>query len=172
MALGVLLKVDRLTSIHSRGEFACICVEVDLAKSLIPQVEVRGEIINLEYGGLHSVCFTCGVYGHRAAECKSKLAMVSGSKNQGGGGQEQATGVPEGAAQPRDAIMTSIYANSVNIEKGINEIGGTPEDTNQGENLEEESQKVSYGPWMLSKKERKGRQAKRQPKPGNQGGRK
>lgn len=69
--LGHMLKVDRLTSIHSRGQFARICVEVDLAKPLIPQVMVRGEILNLEYEGLHSVCFNCGVYGHRLYSCST-----------------------------------------------------------------------------------------------------
>lgn len=71
---GTLLKVDRLTLIHSRGQLARICVEVDLAKPLIPQVVLRGEIVNLEYGGLHSVCFNCGVYGHRASACKVPLS--------------------------------------------------------------------------------------------------
>lgn len=69
-ALGVLLKIDRLTSIHSRGQFARICVQIDLNKPLVPQVEVRGELISLEYEGLHSVCFNYRIYGHRATACK------------------------------------------------------------------------------------------------------
>lgn len=32
--LGTMLKVDRLTSIHSRGQYARICVEIDLDKPL------------------------------------------------------------------------------------------------------------------------------------------
>lgn len=60
---GILLKINRLTLIYLRGQFARICVEVDIAKPLIPQVEVRGEVIKLEYEGLYSVCFNCGVYG-------------------------------------------------------------------------------------------------------------
>lgn len=30
--LGTMLKIDKLTSIHSRGHFAQICVEIDLDK--------------------------------------------------------------------------------------------------------------------------------------------
>lgn len=40
-ALGTYLKMDRLTSIHSKGQFACFCVEMDLAKPLTPQVVVE-----------------------------------------------------------------------------------------------------------------------------------
>lgn len=36
MSIGNYLKTDRLTSIHSRGKFARICVEVDLDKPLVP----------------------------------------------------------------------------------------------------------------------------------------
>lgn len=62
--LGKLLKIDALTSFQSRGHFARICIEMDLSKLVVPQVAVRGETINLEYEGLHTICFHCGVYGH------------------------------------------------------------------------------------------------------------
>lgn len=41
-SLGTFLKIDKLTSIHSRGQFARLSVEIDLAKPLIPHVMVRG----------------------------------------------------------------------------------------------------------------------------------
>ena len=34
--LRTILKVDELISIHSRGKFAQICVEIDLRKKLVP----------------------------------------------------------------------------------------------------------------------------------------
>lgn len=42
MALGNFLKVDRLTSIHSKGKYARICVELDLDKPLETHIVVRG----------------------------------------------------------------------------------------------------------------------------------
>lgn len=42
-ALGCYLKMDNLTTFQSRGQFARICIEVDLAKPLVPHVFVRGE---------------------------------------------------------------------------------------------------------------------------------
>ena len=69
--LGTMLKVDRLTLLHSRGQFARICVEIDLEKSLIRKILVRRKLLRLEYEGLHLVCFTCGQYGHKAEACTS-----------------------------------------------------------------------------------------------------
>lgn len=67
--LGCLLKIDRLTSIQSRGQFARICVEIDLSKKLVPSIMVRGVVLKLEYEGLHIVCFACGKYGHKQDNC-------------------------------------------------------------------------------------------------------
>lgn len=63
-ALGTFLKMDHLTSIQSRGQFARFCAEIDLAKPLLPYVLFRGQKLKLEFEGLHAVCFKCGVYGH------------------------------------------------------------------------------------------------------------
>ncbi|XP_016178548.1 uncharacterized protein LOC107621002 [Arachis ipaensis] len=68
-AIGQMIKIDRPTSIHSRGKFARICVEIDLAKKLVPKISVMGCELNIEYEGLHQICFTCGKYGHRADMC-------------------------------------------------------------------------------------------------------
>lgn len=65
-SLGTMLKIDRLTSIYSREKFARICVEMDLSKPLVSHVVIRGHNIQLEYEGLHQICFDCGCYGHRA----------------------------------------------------------------------------------------------------------
>ncbi|KAL4346243.1 hypothetical protein AHAS_Ahas11G0358900 [Arachis hypogaea] len=51
-AIGTILKVDRATSLHSRGRFARICVEIDLTKKLVPRISVLGSMLNIEYEGL------------------------------------------------------------------------------------------------------------------------
>ncbi|KAL4305862.1 hypothetical protein AHAS_Ahas16G0120700 [Arachis hypogaea] len=48
-AIGQMLKIDHTTSIHSRGRFARICVEIDLAKK------------------------TCTAYGHRMDQCSETV---------------------------------------------------------------------------------------------------
>lgn len=46
--LGGMLKIDKVTSLESRGQFARICVELDLAKPLLPKIIARGVLLNLE----------------------------------------------------------------------------------------------------------------------------
>ncbi|RYR68771.1 hypothetical protein Ahy_A03g015243 [Arachis hypogaea] len=55
--LGHMLKIDRSTSIHSRGCFARICVEIDLTKNLIPKISVFRTVLNVEYEGLIKYIF-------------------------------------------------------------------------------------------------------------------
>lgn len=42
--IGIVLKIDKLTLIHSRGKFARICVEVDLKKKLVSKIS-KGEYL-------------------------------------------------------------------------------------------------------------------------------
>ena len=51
--LGTMLKVDKLTSIHDRGKFARICVELDLVKPFVSHIVIRGMKLFLEYEGIH-----------------------------------------------------------------------------------------------------------------------
>lgn len=64
-----MLKIDTHTSIHSRGKFARICVEIDLSYKLVPYFTVLDDEFSLEYEGLHSICFGCGKYGHKKENC-------------------------------------------------------------------------------------------------------
>ncbi|XP_016168984.1 uncharacterized protein LOC107611585 [Arachis ipaensis] len=94
-AIGTMLKIDRAMSIHSRGRFARICVEIDLTKKLVPRSFVLGSIFNIEYEGLHLICFKCGLYGHRSEQCSEPSedaeegGGVSGSGGDGRRSDEQ-----------------------------------------------------------------------------------
>lgn len=70
--MGNMLKIDKMTSVHSRGQYARICVEVDLEKPLFPFIIIRGHKLLLEYEGLHLICFNCGRYGHKLDHCPDK----------------------------------------------------------------------------------------------------
>nr|KYP53594.1 hypothetical protein KK1_024489 [Cajanus cajan] len=65
----MILKVDRFTSIHSRGRYGTICIKVDLKEKLLSAIEARGEKFLLEYEGLHLINFSCGNYGHKMSQC-------------------------------------------------------------------------------------------------------
>lgn len=163
-SLGTYLKMDRLTSIQSRGQFARFCVEIDLAKPLTPYVLVRGQKIKLEYEGLHSVCFKCGVYGHRMEDCglynlaspeMESPPVHSGEKviNQGvlveiQGAVNQVVG-----SSPSDDDPLKRAQQDKQKDK-LEEEGGKVTDV-QGVIAEIEEREDSYGPWMLVKRGRK-----------------
>ena len=67
--IGRTLKVDRATSVGIRGNFARLCVEVDLTKPLLAKFKLRRRIRRIMYEGLHLICFQCGQYGHKQEQC-------------------------------------------------------------------------------------------------------
>ncbi|KAF7833342.1 non-LTR retroelement reverse transcriptase-like [Senna tora] len=86
--VGKTLKVDPNTSLTSRGKFARICVEINLRRQLVPQVNVCGRNYRVEYEGLHMICFFCGKYGHMKDAC-SMLKKNHEEINVSNEGQEE-----------------------------------------------------------------------------------
>lgn len=60
-----------------RGQFAWMCVEVDLSKTLVSKVHVRWKEYPVEYEGLSLICFECGCFGHRSELCPYKLKLAA-----------------------------------------------------------------------------------------------
>lgn len=81
--LGKLLKIDSLTLKRARGQFARICVELDLSKPLEAFVELNQCWFNLEYEGLPDICFKCGLYGHKKEGCTTQDEMGKKSPEKG-----------------------------------------------------------------------------------------
>lgn len=52
-----------------RVKYASLCIEVDFRKILVSKFELLNRVYNVEYEGLHLVCFECGRYGHRKELC-------------------------------------------------------------------------------------------------------
>ncbi|XP_061372079.1 uncharacterized protein LOC133314599 [Gastrolobium bilobum] len=70
---GKFIRLDTATTNLARGKFARICVEVDLTKPLKAEYLIEGRYKQVEYEGLHLICYSCGKYGHRAESCNSNL---------------------------------------------------------------------------------------------------
>ncbi|CAN1292134.1 hypothetical protein LINPERPRIM_LOCUS21431 [Linum perenne] len=68
--IGRTVRIDHTTLEGTRGNFARICVEVDLSKPLLSKYRLRSRVRRIEYEGLHTICFTCGFYGHKNDTCK------------------------------------------------------------------------------------------------------
>lgn len=52
-----------------RGQFARICVEIDLSKPVVGKIWLRDHWHRVEYEGLHLVCAKYDCYGHLARNC-------------------------------------------------------------------------------------------------------
>nr|KYP71396.1 Retrovirus-related Pol polyprotein LINE-1 [Cajanus cajan] len=133
--LGNMLKIDKLTSVQSRGRFARICVEIHLGRKLVSQINVLGHILKLEYEGLHSICFECGRYGHKKSQCTNVVlpscnVMVMAQNDTNSSSMEVETGnkgvvdVNPKSFDKDEAPANQILPNSLDL----------------------------YGPWMLVRK--------------------
>jgi hypothetical protein len=127
--LGTMLKVDRLTSIHSRGKFARICVELDLEKQLASHIMLRGTRVNLEYEGLHAICFSCGRYGHKIDNGCERMEKENNEK----------TNMDTESADLIVEKTPDIEGSPKGVEKGVLEVKKTLMEQN-------------YGNWMVVKK--------------------
>ncbi|CAN0857464.1 hypothetical protein LINGRAHAP2_LOCUS6757 [Linum grandiflorum] len=67
--VGAPIRIDRQTSLVSRGKFARVCVELDLSRPLIPEVGVDGKWLQVEYEGIPKICRLCFHAGHDSVDC-------------------------------------------------------------------------------------------------------
>lgn len=132
MTMGSFLKVDRLTSIHSREKFARICVEIDLEKPLATHITVRGCPLYLEYEGLHAFCFRCGKVGHKKDQCREVVEGERYAKEDEGtqsNGGEATDGAA--AANPRATNLTAAKAEITGANQEMPRISVGTKDENQ-----------------------------------------
>ncbi|GLU18679.1 hypothetical protein SLE2022_349640 [Rubroshorea leprosula] len=75
--VGRTIYVDKTTLLAVRGQYAKVCVEVDLAQPLASMVdfndgiEPENMILTVAYD-LNNVCFHCGEFGHKKDACHYK----------------------------------------------------------------------------------------------------
>lgn len=76
LSIGTPIKLDKNTYWAARGPFARFCVEIDLTKPLISQVDLEGRVYNVEYENFSAICYSCGRVGHRKEECGATKGRV------------------------------------------------------------------------------------------------
>ncbi|CAN1150733.1 hypothetical protein LINPERHAP2_LOCUS17751 [Linum perenne] len=79
--IGQLVRIDPTTLAMERGNYARICVRVDLSKKLLSKYKLLHKIRRVEYEGLHVVCFKCGIYGHTIDLCPSAKAAETAEQD-------------------------------------------------------------------------------------------
>lgn len=62
--IGRRIKVDHATSLTNRGMFVRVCIEIDITKPLKYKFMVKRKVREVEYEGIHLICFKCGMYGY------------------------------------------------------------------------------------------------------------
>ncbi|CAN1124797.1 hypothetical protein LINPERHAP2_LOCUS2549 [Linum perenne] len=79
--IGTTVRIDHTTLEGARGNFARICVEVDLSKPLLSKYRLRRRVRRIEYEGLHTICFGCGCYGHEEGACPAVATVEEAPPN-------------------------------------------------------------------------------------------
>ncbi|GLT26686.1 hypothetical protein SLA2020_017320 [Shorea laevis] len=73
--IGTLLRVDAYTIHHTRGQYARICIQVDLKKPLITCVRIGKHMQRVLYEGIQKLCFKCGKVGHKDNQCPNNSVI-------------------------------------------------------------------------------------------------
>ncbi|RYR27977.1 hypothetical protein Ahy_B01g052053 [Arachis hypogaea] len=166
MSLGVMLRVDELTSIHSRGKFARICVEIDLRRKLVPSFTALGKDFKLEYEGLHQICFSCGRYGHKMDGCVELAKETKQDAENHGedssrrhhGGGDNAGNLRQGKqSQQEQNGKENMIAKNQGSDMKNQDVENIQQNQipqiNQNLNIEGlENKESPFGPWMVVKK--------------------
>ncbi|MBA0828704.1 hypothetical protein Goarm_013347 [Gossypium armourianum] len=69
--VGKVVKFDLNTDSKTRGRLARMVIFIYLNKPLVSQVMVNGELQNVEYEALPTICFACKKYGYFKDQCSS-----------------------------------------------------------------------------------------------------
>ncbi|CAN1163139.1 hypothetical protein LINPERHAP2_LOCUS24873 [Linum perenne] len=67
--IGRTIRIDHTTLTGTRGNYARICVEVNLQEPLLSKYRLHRRVRRIEYEGLHVICYHCGCYGHEKGSC-------------------------------------------------------------------------------------------------------
>lgn len=139
LKLGTMMKIDNLTSVQTRGDFARICVKIDLQRELVPTFSALGRDFNLEYEGLHLICFGCGKYSHRISNCVEVIPKNSVNVVEKDGNQDTLERVLVAATEERSQGDQLSSPQILQIGNQNPEIIGQKEGS-------------VFGPWMIAKK--------------------
>ncbi|KAJ8748231.1 hypothetical protein K2173_000639 [Erythroxylum novogranatense] len=116
-AVGTLIKVDRQTSISTKGHFSRVCVELNLEQPLVPKVFIGCAWRRGKYEGILGVYSGCGRVNHSIENCPEKVVpekIVSNTiaKNQ------------VDSLQVEDRVVIKVDKGSVGPSKRISSASG------------------------------------------------
>lgn len=65
-----MLRIYTHTATEARGQYARICVQVNVSKPLITSVRIRQRNQAVVYEGVNKLCFSCDPLGHQRETCQ------------------------------------------------------------------------------------------------------
>ena len=68
-SVGKVLKIDSHTALEARGQYARLCIQIDINKPLVNTILIGRFEQPVSYEGIQNLCFSCGRLGHRAEAC-------------------------------------------------------------------------------------------------------
>ncbi|QHO20966.1 uncharacterized protein DS421_11g342530 [Arachis hypogaea] len=142
--IGKTCKVDYNTSHLCRGKFARLCVEVDLTKPLLGRYMVNGKLYNIEYEGIHQICFTCGKVDHDQKNCAMGKERVEQSNDKQDANKDQAGNEAYNQAQTGNNNQTKQDDKEETSRK------------DKGKAIMNQSND-NFGPWMVVQRQRRGK---------------
>lgn len=74
--IGKTVKVDKATLAQEHGNYARICVQVDLMNPLVAMFMIKDHKYHVEYKGLHLLCVNCGRFRHYKDDCQDKICST------------------------------------------------------------------------------------------------
>ena len=143
--IGIVLKIDKLTLIHSRGKFARICVEVDLKKKLVSKIS-KGEYLLCQVWGVTLLFQVWSVWTQGCAMCW----WYGGWRQKGEYWTiDTAPTVKEPevqAAKEGESVRADVISNNgvINVE--------VPNMVTGEVNMVMTSNPNDFAPWMIAKK--------------------
>ncbi|GKV07787.1 hypothetical protein SLEP1_g19508 [Rubroshorea leprosula] len=134
--VGTLLRVDAHTAHLTRGQYARVCVQVDLDKKLVHTVRIGRKFHKVVYEGIEALCYSCGRIGHRRTQCPSAQHKTPHSQ------------------YPNDQNATQLEVNTDNSQQEASTKGVTKNQYNSPEDILmssafQSSSFDNYGPWMV-----------------------
>ena len=138
-SIGKVLRIDTQTAIEARGQYARLCILVDINKPLIDTVLIGRFEQLVSYERLQKLCFSCGRVGHMKEGCHYTIKRTE-MLTEGGPMDAEAE---SGSAQPTNPRGVHVSAST---EVGSGTTNGREAGTDD----------ARYGPWTLVTRKKPG----------------
>ncbi|GLT77971.1 hypothetical protein SLA2020_495230 [Shorea laevis] len=142
--VGNLLRVDAHTAHHTRGQYARVCVQIDLSKPVVKYVRIGRQKQKVLYEGVNALCFSCGRIGHRNSQCTQKGSPPTGV-NALTPPSSQCVNQVAKEGQPSRTEPSSFALEPTNMNSVQQDCSNTKMEL---------SDREEFGPWLLVERRR------------------